>query len=70
MSDKLRLNCAPVQIPIGLEDQLLGLVDLISMKAYHFEGSNGEFIKEVSTLCLNGIMLFRLLVILDWRGAY
>jgi elongation factor G len=50
MMDKLRLNCAPVQIPIGLEDQLTGLVDLISMKAFVFDGSNGETVKEVDTI--------------------
>jgi translation elongation factor EF-G len=43
---KLRHNCAAVQVPIGLEGELAGLVDLIDMKAYSFEGSSGEIIKE------------------------
>ena len=47
MQEKLRLHCAPVQLPIGLEDQHAGLIDLIKMKAFHFKGPNGEEITEV-----------------------
>ncbi len=50
MQEKLRLHCAPVQLPIGLEDQHAGLIDLIKMKAFHFKGPNGEEITEVHTL--------------------
>ena len=50
MRSKLRINCSPVQIPIGLEHEHVGLVDLLSMKAYHFEGIFGEILKEVSLL--------------------
>ena len=50
MREKLRLNCAPVQLPIGLEDDHKGLVDLIKMKAFHFLGPNGETIQEVRLL--------------------
>ena len=32
----------PMQIPIGLEANLKGVVDLIEMKAYYFEGDNGD----------------------------
>ncbi|KMZ65074.1 Elongation factor EF-G [Zostera marina] len=39
---KLRHHCAAVQVPIGLEEELKGLVDLVQMKAYYFHGSNGE----------------------------
>ena len=31
-----------MQIPIGTEDALKGLVDLVHRKAYMFEGSSGE----------------------------
>ncbi len=44
--DKLKLNAVMAQIPIGLEDQHKGAVDLISMKAYYFDGENGENIRE------------------------
>ncbi|XP_058736793.1 elongation factor G-2, mitochondrial-like [Vicia villosa] len=39
---KLRHHNAAVQIPIGLEDDFKGLVDLVKLKAYYFHGSNGE----------------------------
>ncbi|GFP80919.1 elongation factor g-2 mitochondrial [Phtheirospermum japonicum] len=39
---KLRHHSAAVQIPIGLEDDFKGLVDLVIMKAYYFHGSSGE----------------------------
>lgn len=42
MREKLRLNAAAVQIPIGSEDSLQGLVDLIDRKAFRFEGASGE----------------------------
>jgi elongation factor G len=38
---KLRHNAAAVQIPIGLEDQHDGVVDLIRMEAIYFEGDMG-----------------------------
>ncbi|XP_073288566.1 elongation factor G-1, mitochondrial-like [Primulina huaijiensis] len=39
---KLRHHSAAVQLPIGLEDDFKGLVDLVTLKAYYFHGSNGE----------------------------
>jgi len=44
--EKLRLNAVMVQIPIGLEDKLEGVVDLVNMKAYYFSGDDGEIITE------------------------
>jgi elongation factor G len=35
-----------MQLPIGLEGDLEGVVDLISMKAIYFEGDNGEIVRE------------------------
>ena len=40
--DKLGLNAVLIQIPIGLEDKLQGVVDLITMKAVYFDGDSGE----------------------------
>jgi elongation factor G len=45
VKEKLNLNAVMLQIPIGLEDKLEGVVDLIEMKAYRFEGPNGDDIK-------------------------
>ncbi|GKB38201.1 elongation factor G-1, mitochondrial [Tanacetum coccineum] len=39
---KLRHHSAAVQMPIGLEEDFQGLVDLVQLKAYYFRGSNGE----------------------------
>jgi elongation factor G len=47
MRDKLRLNAAPVQVPIGLEDAHRGLVDLVERRAFVFDGPAGETITEV-----------------------
>jgi len=47
LRDKLRLNAAAVQVPIGLEDSHAGVVDLVSMRAYNFAGPSGEKIEEI-----------------------
>ncbi|WJX23121.1 hypothetical protein P8452_12360 [Trifolium repens] len=39
---KLQHQSAAIQVPIGLEDDFKGLVDLVQLKAYSFHGSNGE----------------------------
>ncbi|MDR1596661.1 MAG: elongation factor G [Treponema sp.] len=41
LREKLGLNAVMIQIPIGLEDKLEGLVDLITMKAVYFDGDSG-----------------------------
>jgi elongation factor G len=38
---KLRMNAAAVQVPIGSEDNLKGVVDLVRMKAIYNEGVKG-----------------------------
>lgn len=38
IKDKLRLSCAFVTLPIGLEDKLSGLIDVVHMRAIYFEG--------------------------------
>ena len=43
----LKLNAAAVQIPIGLEGEYTGIVDIVEEKAYIFEGDNGEIIREI-----------------------
>jgi elongation factor G len=46
LCDKLKHNAVLMQIPIGLEADHQGVVDLISMKALYFDGDNGETIRE------------------------
>lgn len=42
LHDKLNHNSVMMQIPIGLEDKMEGIVDLITMKAIYFDGASGE----------------------------
>jgi len=35
-----------MQLPLGLEANFQGLVDLVSMKAYYFDGPGGEIVRE------------------------
>ena len=46
LRDKLSLNAVMIQIPLGLEDKIQGVVDLITMKAYYNEGESGETVVE------------------------
>jgi elongation factor G len=45
LRDKLNHNSVMVQVPIGLEENHIGAVNLLDMKAYIFEGENGENIR-------------------------
>ncbi len=42
LREKLGLNAVMVQIPWGLEDKMLGHIDLVTMKGVKFLGDNGE----------------------------
>ncbi|MFO8042230.1 MAG: elongation factor G [Alkalispirochaeta sp.] len=46
LEDKLGLNAVMAQLPIGLEDKHVGMIDLVTMKANYFEGEYGEVIRE------------------------
>jgi elongation factor G len=46
LRNALGLNAVLIQIPIGLEDKHQGVVDLVTMRAYYFDGANGENIRE------------------------
>jgi len=46
LREKLAHNAVMMQIPIGAEDAHKGVVDLVTMKSYIFEGENGEKIIE------------------------
>ncbi|OGY59759.1 MAG: translation elongation factor G, partial [Candidatus Colwellbacteria bacterium RIFCSPLOWO2_01_FULL_48_10] len=45
--ERLNPNAIAMQLPIGLESDFSGLINLLEMKAYKFEGSNGEQIIEI-----------------------
>jgi elongation factor G len=42
LQDRLQANAVCIQIPIGAEDKFEGVIDLVEMKALHFEGEKGE----------------------------
>jgi len=46
LRERLNHNVVLMQIPIGLERDFSGVIDLVSMKAIYFEGPFGEDIKE------------------------
>ncbi|PIW74779.1 MAG: elongation factor G [Candidatus Portnoybacteria bacterium CG_4_8_14_3_um_filter_44_15] len=44
--ERLTPRAIAMQIPIGLEDKMEGMIDLLKMKAYKFEGDLGQDVKE------------------------
>ena len=47
IKDRLSPNGVTVQLPIGAESSFEGVIDLLRQKAYKFEGSFGQDLKEV-----------------------
>ncbi|MBF9018507.1 MULTISPECIES: elongation factor G [unclassified Oceanispirochaeta] len=45
LKEKLDLNSVMMQVPIGLEEKLEGVIDLIRMKAIYFDGDDGEVVR-------------------------
>jgi elongation factor G len=45
--EKLTKNAVAIQIPLGEEAGMQGVIDLIKMKAYTFDGPNGDDVKEI-----------------------
>ncbi len=45
LREKLKLHPVMIQMPIGLEDKLEGVVDLVEMQAFKFYGDNGNQIE-------------------------
>lgn len=45
LKEKLGHNAIAMQIPIGIEADFTGVVDLVSMKAIYFDGDNGEDVR-------------------------
>ena len=44
---RLGANAHPIEIPIGKEDNFIGVVDLVKMRAYVFDGAPEENYKEI-----------------------
>jgi elongation factor G len=45
LREKLNHNAVLMQLPIGAEDQFAGVVDLVTKKAWYFDGDNGENVR-------------------------
>src|SRR5690606_32491982 len=45
LREKLGHNAVMMQIPIGAEANLEGIIDLIEMKAWYFDGEKGEKVR-------------------------
>jgi elongation factor G len=46
LKEKLRHHVVITQMQIGFEDRFEGIIDLVQMKAFYFDGDNGENIRE------------------------
>ena len=46
LREKLGHNAVLLQLPIGLEDRFEGVIDLVRMKAFYFEGDLGQKVAE------------------------
>ena len=44
--EKLATDAIMMQIPIGAGETFEGVIDLVTMKAYHFDGRDGETVRE------------------------
>jgi elongation factor G len=51
MRTKLKMSAAALQVPIGVEDEFKGIVDLVSWKAIYNDGDKGS-------LMFHSILLF------------
>ena len=47
IKERLTPNALPIQLPIGMEGDFVGVVDLIKNKAFEFEGEKGEKVVEI-----------------------
>ena len=47
IKDRLGANSAAMQLPIGAESDFNGVIDLVTMKAYHFDGKQEENYTEI-----------------------
>ena len=47
IKDRLSENSAPIEWPIGAEDNFSGIIDLVTLKAYHYDGVQHENATEI-----------------------
>lgn len=47
IGDRLGAKAVPIQLPIGAEENFSGIIDLVEMKAYHYDGKADEIAQEI-----------------------
>ncbi len=47
IGQRLGVKYSPIEWPIGAEDQFNGIIDLVTMKAYHYDGKQEEEAEEI-----------------------
>ena len=47
IGERLGVNYAPIEWPIGAESEFNGIIDLVTMKAYHYDGQQAENPEEI-----------------------
>ena len=45
LKERLGANALPIHLAIGAEDEFCGVVDLVTKKAFYFDGDNGENVR-------------------------
>jgi len=45
--ERLNPNAVAFQLPVGAEENIRGIIDLLTQKAYEFKGQNGEEIRDI-----------------------
>ena len=63
VKDRLKANAVPIQLPIGAEDDFVGIIDLVEMKAEVYKDDLG---KEFDTIDIPDNMMD---LALEWREA-
>lgn len=48
ITERLGVNAAAIQWPIGAENDFTGIIDLVEMKAYEYDGESSEEAKEIA----------------------
>ena len=59
---ELNLNCTFLQIPIGIEENHVGIIDIIEKKSIYFDGKNGENIRienKIPKELINDVEIYR-----------
>jgi elongation factor G len=46
LKEKLNHHAVRIQVPIGAEDRFIGIVDPIIMRAFYYEGKDGDILRE------------------------